>query len=171
MRQVKPFHKKKKQSCFFNMSNLIHIQQPDFFRYSFNNVEATLKQCATLRNVVSTFFQRCATFFGVASMSGYYVVSTLCNVEKATSDFVSFSTSDQRCFNNVDPTLKCWLETILKRVSKKQKRKFQSRIFMKIKISRLETSKTYQRSNYAVEMYSTFHFNIFHSFYMLITTH
>ena len=49
--------------------------------------------------------QRC---FDVVSMSGTGVVSTLCNVENTTSDFVSFSTSDQRYFN-VDPTLKCLL--------------------------------------------------------------
>ena len=49
-------------------------------------------------------------------MSGTDVVSTLYNVENPTSDFVSFSTSDQRYFNvdpqrgnNVDPTLNCWL--------------------------------------------------------------
>ena len=52
-------------------------------------------------DVVSTLFQRRSPPF--------------CNVEK-TSDFVSFSTSDQCYFNadpkrwnNVDPTLKCWL--------------------------------------------------------------
>ena len=39
-------------------------------------------------------------------------MSTLCNVENSTTDFVSFSTSDQCCFNvdalwiNVDPRLK-----------------------------------------------------------------
>ena len=40
----------------------------------------------------------------------------MCNVENPTSDFVSFSASDQRyfnvdpqCWNNVDPMLKCWL--------------------------------------------------------------
>ena len=43
--------------------------------------------------------QRC---FDVVSTSGTDVVSTLCNVENPTSDFVSFSTSDQRCFNVVD---------------------------------------------------------------------
>ena len=35
-------------------------------------------------------------------MQGTDVVSTLDNVENPTSDFVSFSTSDQRYFN-VDP--------------------------------------------------------------------
>ena len=35
-------------------------------------------------------------------MSDADVASTLCNVENPTSDFVSFSTSDQRYFN-VDP--------------------------------------------------------------------
>ena len=49
--------------------------------------------------------QRC---FDVVSTSGTDVVSTLCNVENPTSDFVSFSMSHQRYFN-VDPTLKFWL--------------------------------------------------------------
>ena len=51
------------------------------------------------------------------------VVSTLCNVENPTSDFVSFSTSDQCYFNvdpqhwnKVDPTLKCWLGYICKKI-------------------------------------------------------
>ena len=33
--------------------------------------------------------------FGVVSTSGYDIVLTLCNAENPTSDFVSFSTSDQ----------------------------------------------------------------------------
>ena len=68
-------------------------------------MESTLYQHCT--NVVSTLFQCC---FNVG------VVSTLCDVENPTSDFVSFSMSDQRYFNvdpqrwnKVDPTLKCWL--------------------------------------------------------------
>ena len=40
--------------------------------------------------------------FDVVSTLGFDVVSTLCNVEKPTSDFVSISTLDQRYFN-VDP--------------------------------------------------------------------
>ena len=51
------------------------------------------------------------------------VVSTLCNVENPTSNFVSFSTLHQRYFNvdpqhwnNVDPTLKCWLGNICKKM-------------------------------------------------------
>ena len=54
--------------------------------------------------------------FNVLSTSGTDVLTTLCNAENRTSDFVSFWTSDQRSFNvdlqrwnNVDPTLKCWL--------------------------------------------------------------
>ena len=43
--------------------------------------------------------QRC---FEVVSTSGTDVVSTLCKVEDPMSDFVSFSTSDQRYFK-VDP--------------------------------------------------------------------
>ena len=74
------------------------------------NVEATLKQrwC----NVV----QSC---FDIVSTSDTDVVSTLCNFENPTSNFVSFSTSNQRCFNvdlqrwnNVDSTLKYWLGSL-----------------------------------------------------------
>ena len=52
-----------------------------------------------LTNVDTRLKQRC---FDVVSMSDTDVVSTLCNAEDLTSDFVSFSTSDQRYFN-VDP--------------------------------------------------------------------
>ena len=54
-----------------------------------NNVDTTCKDVV----------QRC---FDVFSTSGTDVVSTLCNVENPTSDFVLFSMSDQRYFN-VDP--------------------------------------------------------------------
>ena len=37
--------------------------------------------------------------FDVVSTSGTDVVSTFCNDENPMSDFVSFSTSDQRYFN------------------------------------------------------------------------
>ena len=54
--------------------------------------------------------QRC---FDVVSTLGTDVVSTLCNVENPRSDFVSFSMSihnvDPQRWNNIDPTLKCWL--------------------------------------------------------------
>ena len=43
--------------------------------------------------------ERC---FDVVSTAGYDFVSTFCNVEKPTPDFVSFSTSDQRYYN-IDP--------------------------------------------------------------------
>ena len=62
------------------------ITSPIGFNISFTNVDTRLKQLCI--NVVST--------------SGTDVVSTLCNVENPTSDFVSFSTSDQHYFN-VDP--------------------------------------------------------------------
>ena len=52
-----------------------------------------------LTNVDTRLKQRC---FDVVSKLGTDVVSTLCNIENPTSDFVSFSTSDQRYFN-VDP--------------------------------------------------------------------
>ena len=50
--------------------------------------------------------QRCINvvqrYFDVVSTAGSDVVSTFCNIEKPTSDFVSFSTSDQR-YLNIDP--------------------------------------------------------------------
>ena len=71
-----------------------------------NNVVSTF--LPTLCNVVSTLFQHWALT----------LYQRLCNVVNPTSDFVSFSLSDQRYFNvdsqhwnNVDPTLKCWLGT------------------------------------------------------------
>ena len=51
------------------------------------------------KKVEIKLYQRC---FSVVSTSYADVASTLCNVENLTSDFVSFSTSDQRYFN-VDP--------------------------------------------------------------------
>ena len=66
-------------------------------------VETTLKQ--------RTLFWR---YFNVRHWPD--VVSTLWNVKNPTSDFALFSMSDQRyfnvdaqCWNNVDPTMKCWL--------------------------------------------------------------
>ena len=60
-------------------------------------------------------------YFNIVSTSHTDVVSTLCNVENPPSDFVSFSRSDQRYsnvdpqrWNNVNPTLKCWLSHYLK---------------------------------------------------------
>ena len=56
--------------------------------------------------MATTLIQRCGNVmqrcFDVVSTSGTDVVSTLCKVENPTSDFVSFSTSDQRYFK-VDP--------------------------------------------------------------------
>ena len=59
------------------------------FDIAFTNVDDTLNQRRD--KVVSAFFQRC---FNVVSTSDTDIVSTLCNVENLTSDFVSFSTSD-----------------------------------------------------------------------------
>ena len=59
---------------------------PHWLRPGSNNIEIKL-------------YQRC---FSVVSTSDTDVVSTLCNVENLTSDFVLFSTSDQSYFN-VDP--------------------------------------------------------------------
>ena len=50
----------------------------------------------TLRQRCSNVVKRC---FEVVSKSGSDVESTVCNVENPTSDFASFSTSDQRYFN------------------------------------------------------------------------
>ena len=70
-----------------------------------------LKPCWS--NVERKLDQRC---FNVVSMPDTDEVSTLCNFKNPTSDFVSFSTSDQRYFNvdlqrwnNIDPMFKCWL--------------------------------------------------------------
>ena len=73
------------------------ITSPTGFDIAFTNVVDTLKHRQD--KVVSTLFERC---FNVVSTSNTDVVSTLCNVENPTSDFVSFSTSNQRYFN-VDP--------------------------------------------------------------------
>ena len=59
------------------------------FDIAFTNVDDTLNQRQD--KVVSALFQRC---FNVVSTSDTDIVSTLCNVENLTSDFVSFSTSD-----------------------------------------------------------------------------
>ena len=72
------------------------IPSPTDFDIAFTNIEDTLKQRQD--KVISTFFQRC---FNVGHQR-------CINVENLTSDFASFSTSNQRYFN-VDPTLKCWL--------------------------------------------------------------
>ena len=79
-----------------------------------NKVSTTLMLRRTM------LIQRCIN----VAQRFFDVVSTLCNVEKPLSDFVSFATSDQRYFNvdtqrwnnvdsqrwnNVDLTLKCWM--------------------------------------------------------------
>ena len=95
------------KKCFITQQNKnyssicksIIITSPIGFNIALTNVDARLKQRCI--NVVPTLFRRCFT-------PGTDVVSKLCNVENPASDFVSFSTSDQRFFN-VDPTLKCWL--------------------------------------------------------------
>ena len=85
---------------YLSLARLVLIQLLLMLRPSWSKVEIKL-------------YQRC---FNVVSTSHTDVVSTLCNAENPTSDFVSFSTPDQRYFNgdaqhwnNVDPTLKCWL--------------------------------------------------------------
>ena len=82
----------------------------------FANVEFTLKErrdkVVSTNNVVSTLDTD--------------VVSTLCNVQNPTLEFVTFSTSDQRYFsvdpqrwNNVDLTLKCWLGCFILSIDKR----------------------------------------------------
>ena len=91
----------------FNMYSAISqstiIISPIGFNITLTNVNARLKQRCI--NVVPTFYN-------VVMTSGTDAVSTLYIVKNLTSDFVSFSTSNQRYFNvdrNVDSTLKCWL--------------------------------------------------------------
>ena len=110
---IKTFYHYKNKNYSCNYKSVI-ITSPIGFDIVLTNDEATLKQrwCA----VVSTLFRRCLNVvqrcFKVVWTSGTDVVSTLCNVGNQMSDFVSFSTSDQRYpqrWNNADPTLKCWL--------------------------------------------------------------
>ena len=104
----------------FNMYSTISqstiITSPIGFNIALTNVEARLKQRCI--NVVPTLCNVVWTLCNVVSTSGIGVVSTLRNVENPTSDFVSFSKLGRRYFdvdpqrwNNVDPTLKCWLGT------------------------------------------------------------
>ena len=79
------------------------------------------RRCATLKNGYIDVVQR---WFNIVSTLDTGIVSMLCNIENPTSDFVSFSTSDKRyfnddphCWNNVDPTLKCWLGSIKEEVN------------------------------------------------------
>ena len=70
------------------------ITSPIGFGIAFTSAETRLKQ--SWDHVV---YQRCLNF---VTTSDTDVVSTLCNVENLTLDFVSYSTSDQHYFN-VDP--------------------------------------------------------------------
>ena len=70
------------------------------FNIGITNVDARLKQRCT--NIVQRYFDVVQRCFDVVSTLVNDVVSTLCNVENPTSDFVSFSTSDQRYFK-IDP--------------------------------------------------------------------
>ena len=76
------------------------ITSPIGFNIALTNVDARLKQRCI--NVAPTLCNVVSTFCNVVSTLGTDVVSTLCNVENPTSDFVLFSTSDQRYFN-IDP--------------------------------------------------------------------
>ena len=87
---------------FFSFSRIktIHV----FNMYSTISQSTTITSAIgfniALTNVDARLKQRCInvirTFCNVVSTSGTDVVSTFCNVENPTSDFVSFSTSDQR---------------------------------------------------------------------------
>ena len=94
------------KKCFLiqqnNVFNMYYITQstiitsPIGFNIGLTNVDARLKQrcinvVPTLCNVVSTLFQRLAL-----------TLYQRCAVVNPTSDFVSFSTSDQ-CYFKVDP--------------------------------------------------------------------
>ena len=104
-------------------------------------------------------------FFDVASTSGFDVVSTLCNI-----DIVSISTSDQRYFNvdpwrwnNVDPTLKCWLGSSCSALPvKKFVNTFQGHLYWNISVVNISsksrgdhTQKTLRRAKLISSFYST----------------
>ena len=98
-------------------------------RPRWNNVEIMSYQRwsnveTTLCNVEKRLHRLSVKLIYFVSMWDTDVVSMLCNVENPTSDFVSYSTLDRRCFhgnpqcqNNVDPTLKCWLCSIYEKVN------------------------------------------------------
>ena len=60
------------------------------------------RHCATFKSGCIDFVQR---WFNVVSTLDTNTVSMLCNVENPISDFVSFSTLDERYLNDVDQTL------------------------------------------------------------------
>ena len=76
------------------------ITSPTGFNIAFTNVDSRLKQRCI--NVEPTLCNVLSTLCDVVSTSGTDVVSTLCKIENLMSDFVSYSTSDQRYFN-ADP--------------------------------------------------------------------
>ena len=79
----------------YSIAQLVSIE----FQQHWDYVETVLKRCARLFLRSFNVVQGC---FDVVSTSGSDVVSTFCIVEKPTSDFVSFSMSNQ-CYFNVDP--------------------------------------------------------------------
>ena len=88
-----------------------------------DNVISTLKQ--RWNDVVQlwkSYIDNVQRWFNVVSTFYTDVVSTLCNVENPTSNFLSFSTSDQRsngdprCWSNVGSALKCWLVVSMKKL-------------------------------------------------------
>ena len=85
---------------YSSICKAIIVTSPIGFNIVLTNAQARLKQCCI--NVVPTLCNVVSTLCNVVSTSGTDVVSTLCNVDHLSSDFVSFSTSDQR-YLNVDP--------------------------------------------------------------------
>ena len=87
------------------------FNSPIGFRYSFNNVEATSKQCwynvvSTLCNVASTLCQ-CR---GPSLYQSWKSEVRFCFIFNVGSTlFQRYFNVDPQGWNNVDPTLKCWL--------------------------------------------------------------
>ena len=108
--------------CYFNW-HWGHVETT--LRHCHKNFETTLKRhCATLKNGCIDVVQR---WFNVLSKLDTDTVSMLCDIENQISDFVSFSTLDQRylngglqCWNKIIPTLKCWLDRIYEKVNSKE---------------------------------------------------
>ena len=97
-------------NLYLLQARLVSMQLELMLRLRWNYVETMLYQLwRRLKRRCTRFFQGCLTL-------GSDVVLTLYKVENLTSSVVSFSNSDQRYFNvdpqrwnNVHPTLKCWL--------------------------------------------------------------
>ena len=88
------------QLLIYRKKMLFHLAESNLFMY-LTCITITQSTIITspigfdigLTNVDARLKQRC---FDIVSTSGTDVVSKLCNVENPTSDFISFSMSDQR---------------------------------------------------------------------------